>query len=114
MYDAWFPLQMGQLRRHRRSLGAVRLRYSVTYVDGGARLRSYYLTPFPQFVVGFRTREARRDATFALLGRPPSHRFSVGVMATHVADLVELGASLRRSGERRGGAYAEEPVAAAS
>ena len=88
IYDNWFPLQYGVLKKHTSRRGAVRLRFSVTFASDQLRLMSY-LKPIPTFSVPFTSREAKLDSAFAYRGRYNPHDFNSVVFNAHIAEIKQ-------------------------
>ena len=104
VYDAWFPLQFGEMARKAKSRGAIRLRLSVAYPRARERVLSYarFMPPLASadtaFVVPFKSSRTRRDSVFAYRG--PMHaavlgnQFRVRVFRGHIDELKSYGSAL--------------------
>jgi hypothetical protein len=87
VYDCWFPLQYGQLRRHAGKRGSIRLRFSVNFTDERRRLLQY-LQPFPTFSVPFVDADARMNSAFAYRGKYSARRFRWALFDSHVKEIL--------------------------
>lgn len=89
MYDCWFPLQYGELKRHRGERGVVRLRFSVVWFESRQRLLRYPKLA-PTFVVPFRTARDLRNSVFAVQGRNKNPaQFRWATLKAHLYDLYD-------------------------
>ena len=75
VYDSWYPLQFGHLKRHARKLGVARLRLSLVWRSDRVRLMSF-LMPMPCFVVPFKTKSVRGPRRPPLLVAMRSYRLT--------------------------------------
>ena len=68
-YDCWWPLQYGQVQKHVQRRGAVRLRVCVLWQRDRERLLKYANMLAPTFVLPLLSAQAKRGASFAVVGR---------------------------------------------
>ena len=72
VYDSWFELRASSVIDDRGTLGALRLRYSVTWRVPTSTLFARYLGPPPEFVIPLGSAQVARAADFALRGNHAS------------------------------------------
>jgi hypothetical protein len=68
VYDSWFELRRSAVLDDAGKMGAVRLRYSVSWTQPSARLLVRYLSPPPAFVLPMPTAQLKLCAEFAIKG----------------------------------------------
>lgn len=68
VYDSWFELRRSAVLDDAGTLGAVRLRYSVTWTQPSAKMLARYLSPPPSFVLPTKTAQVNLCARFAIHG----------------------------------------------
>ena len=93
VYDCWFALQYGTLKKHVSDRGTLRIRFSINFVNDQARLLNY-LKPLPNFVVPFVDERTRNDSSFAYRGRYPGYHFNWKVFNSHINELKKHGSSV--------------------
>ena len=87
VFDFWFPLQYGSIRRLIGKRGAVRLRFSVSFYDERKRILEYARFS-PGFSIPFVDGAAKRAAAFAYRGKNKPRKFRWRIFDSHLKEII--------------------------